>query len=201
MRSASLVLGNAKPEVTRTQKDKGNAYDSRQRREGTFCPSSLYTATWVHSKLTPLQQWDRADDIGASAEWLRADWERLRSELTSAQTTLDNRRREILDALNEEFRETVRALGIPSIRTAEIHPANFLPVLNGRSFIDIPSALYRRLVTQADASPGQVQFIVADNQLPAAYRHDYDEIDFTYQSPTVSTVEHPGPDAVESIKH
>jgi hypothetical protein len=197
-----------------------------------------------------LRQWDRADDIGAAAERLRADRERLRSELIIAQTALDNRRREILDALNEEFRETVRALGIPVIRTAEIHPTNYLPVLNGRPFIDIssgggiitavqvaywtsllavalrhpetvypalliidsprlalndqealPSALYRRLVTQADASPGQVQFIVADNQLPVAYRRDYDEIDFTYQSPTVSTIEHPGPDAVESIKN
>jgi hypothetical protein len=46
---------------------------------------------------------------------------------------------------------------------------------------------------------GQVQFIIADNQLPASYRRDYDEIDFTYDSPTVSTVPHPGPDAVKTI--
>jgi DNA repair exonuclease SbcCD ATPase subunit len=59
-----------------------------------------------------LRQWDRADDIGAAAEQFRADRERLRSELTSAQNALDARRSEILDALNEEFRETVRALGI-----------------------------------------------------------------------------------------
>ena len=63
-----------------------------------------------------LRQWDRADDIGASAEQLRADRERLRSEITSAQAALDERRREILAALNEEFRETVRALGIPASR-------------------------------------------------------------------------------------
>jgi AAA domain len=197
-----------------------------------------------------LRQWDRADDIGASAERLRADRERLRSELESAQASLDNRRREILDALNDEFRETVRALGIPGIQTAGIHPTNYLPILNGRPFVDIssgggiitavqvaywtsllavalrhpdtaypalliidsprmalndqealPAALYRRLVTQADASPGQVQFIIADNQLPAAYRRDYDEIDFTYHSPTVSTIEHPGPDAVDRIEN
>ena len=196
-----------------------------------------------------LRQWDRADDIGASAERLRADRERLRSEMTNAQAALDERRREILTALDGEFRETVRALGIPGIQTAAIHPTNYLPVLNGRPFGDIssgggiitavqvaywtsllavalryrdtaypalliidsprmalneqealPAALYRRLVTQADASPGQVQFIIADNQLPPAYRRDYDEIDFTYQSPTVSTIRHPGPNAVDRIK-
>jgi hypothetical protein len=32
---------------------------------------------------------------------------------------------------------------------------------------DLSAALYRRLVTIADASPGQVQFLIADNQLPA----------------------------------
>jgi hypothetical protein len=35
----------------------------------------------------------------------------------------------------------------------------------------------------ADASPGQVQFLIADNQLPAHYRRDYDQIDFTYDTP------------------
>lgn len=197
-----------------------------------------------------LRQWDRADDIGATAEQLRADRERLRTELASAQAALDERRSEILAALNEEFRETVGALGIPGIQTAAIHPTNYLPILNDRPFADIssgggiitavqvaywtsllavalrypgtaypalliidsprmalneqealPAALYRRLVTQADASPGQAQFIIADNQLPAAYRRDYDEIDFTYQSPTVSTVRHPGPGAVNRIEN
>jgi hypothetical protein len=195
-----------------------------------------------------LRQWDRADDIGTSAERLRAERERLRSAIASAQTTLDDRRSEILTSLNEEFQETVRALGIPGVQTATIHPSNYLPLLNDRPFADfssgggiitavqvaywtsllavalrygdtaypalliidsprmalneqeaLPAALYRRLVTQADASPGQVQFIIADNQLPARYRRDYDEIDFTYESPTVSTVHHPGPDAVKTI--
>jgi hypothetical protein len=67
-----------------------------------------------------LRQWDRADDIGVSAERLRSGRERLRSEIVTAQTALDERRREILAALNEEFRETVRALGIPGIQTAAI---------------------------------------------------------------------------------
>lgn len=63
----------------------------------------------------------------------------------------------------------------------------------------LSAALYRRLVTQADAGPGQLQFIIADNQLPAHYRRDYAEIDFTYDTPTVSTVPHPGPTAVRPI--
>jgi len=195
-----------------------------------------------------LRQWDRADDIGAAAERLRAERRRTRSALTSAQASLNARREEILASLNEEFQETVTALGVPGVETAAIHPTKYLPLLNDRPFatfssgggiitavqvaywasllavalrhsdtsypallvIDsprlalneqeaLPAALYRRLVTQADASRGQVQFIIADNELPADYRRDYDEIDFTYNSPTVSTIRHPGPTAVEPI--
>jgi hypothetical protein len=154
-----------------------------------------------------LRQWDRADDIGTAAEKLRADRETMRTALASAQATLDSRRKEIIASLNEEFQDTVTAIGIPGVQTATIHPTNYLPLFNGRPFatfssgggiitaaqvaywtsllavalrrrdtfypalmiIDSPrlalneaealsAALYRRLVTQADASPGQVQF-------------------------------------------
>jgi hypothetical protein len=64
---------------------------------------------------------------------------------------------------------------------------------------DLSAALYRRLVTMADASPGQVQFLIADNQLPTHYRRDYAQIDFTYGTPTVSTLRHPGPASVQPI--
>jgi hypothetical protein len=57
---------------------------------------------------------------------------------------------------------------------------------------ELSASLYRRLVTMADASPGQVQFLIADNQLPAHYRRDKAQIDFAYDTPTVSTVRHPG---------
>jgi hypothetical protein len=195
-----------------------------------------------------LRQWDRADDIGAAADELRASRETLRAELSSAGASLNSRREEILASLNTEFQDTVTALGIPGVQTATIHPTNYLPLLNGRPFatfsrgggiitaaqvaywtsllavafrqgdtvypalliIDsprlalneaeaLPAALYRRLVTMADASPGRVQFIIADNQLPAHYRRDYAQIDFTYDTPTVSTVPHPGPANVEPI--
>ncbi|MEU8061794.1 AAA family ATPase [Microbispora bryophytorum] len=61
----------------------------------------------------------------------------------------------------------------------------------------LSAALYRRLVRQADANPGRVQMIVADNELPAEYRGDYSQVDFSYEQPTIATVPHPGPDAVK----
>lgn len=64
---------------------------------------------------------------------------------------------------------------------------------------DLAAALYRRLVTLADANPGKVQFIVADNNLPAEYRSHYEEIDFDYDTPTVSTIRHPGRSNVKTI--
>lgn len=64
---------------------------------------------------------------------------------------------------------------------------------------DLSAALYRRLVSQADANPGRLQYIVADNELPQEYRRSYAEIDFTYDNPTVATIHHPGPAAVTRI--
>ena len=195
-----------------------------------------------------LRQWDRADDLGAHAARLRADREAKRSQIAWEVEELEARRIEVLSALSEEFQEAVRTLGVPGVERAEIHPTNYLPLLNGQPFtsfspaggiitatqvaywtsflnvalrrrdtlypafllIDSPrlalnsddalsSALYRRLVTQADANRQRVQIIVADNELPARYRRDYAEIDFTYARPTVNTVPHPGPAEVERI--
>lgn len=81
-----------------------------------------------------LRQWDRADDIGAAADRLRAERESLRAELASAEANLNSRREEILASLTAEFQETVTALGIPGVQTATIHPTNYLPLLNGRPF-------------------------------------------------------------------
>jgi hypothetical protein len=64
---------------------------------------------------------------------------------------------------------------------------------------ELAAALYRRLVQLADAEPGRVQLIIADNELPAHYRRSYAEIDFTYDSPTISTIHHPGPNSVNTI--
>ncbi|MEV0070801.1 AAA family ATPase [Amycolatopsis sp. NPDC050768] len=63
----------------------------------------------------------------------------------------------------------------------------------------LTAALYRRLVTQADANPGRVQFIIADNELPSSYRGHYAQVDFGYLNPTVSTINHPGESEVVTI--
>lgn len=64
---------------------------------------------------------------------------------------------------------------------------------------ELTAGLYRRLVTLAEANPGRLQLIIADNELPATYRKDFAEIDFDFKKPTVSTVRHPGKGAVKPI--
>ncbi|PTA42899.1 hypothetical protein C8054_28145 [Micromonospora sp. RP3T] len=63
----------------------------------------------------------------------------------------------------------------------------------------LAAALYRRIVTQSDANQAKVQFIVADNELPDEYRQGFSEIVFDYDQPTVSTIHHPGRNAVEPL--
>lgn len=41
--------------------------------------------------------------------------------------------------------------------------------------------------------------IVADNELPDAVKQDFIELEFSYDHPTVATVGHPGPNAVETL--
>ncbi|MCX5055114.1 AAA family ATPase [Streptomyces sp. NBC_00474] len=64
---------------------------------------------------------------------------------------------------------------------------------------DLSAGLYRRLVTLAEANEGRVQLIIADHALPAAYRKDYDEIDFSYKKPTISSIRHPGKGNVKPL--
>ncbi|MEU4077351.1 hypothetical protein DEJ45_24325 [Streptomyces venezuelae] len=64
---------------------------------------------------------------------------------------------------------------------------------------DLSSGLYQRLVTLAEANPGRLQIIIADHALPAEYRKDYAEIDFSYTKPTISSIKHPGKGAVKPL--
>lgn len=85
-----------------------------------------------------------------------------------------------------------------------VYPAFLLidsPRLALNTAENLSAALYRRLVGQADANQGRLQYIVADNELPQEYRRSYAEIDFTYDNPTVATIHHPGPAAVKPIGH
>lgn len=64
----------------------------------------------------------------------------------------------------------------------------------------LSEALYRRLVTMADAAEGRVQLIIGDNELPASYHRDYAQFDFTYDNPTIGSVPHPGIANVERLE-
>ena len=57
---------------------------------------------------------------------------------------------------------------------------------------DIATQMYRRFVAQVGAVPGRLQFIIADNELPREYGREFTEVVFSYDAPTVPTIEHPG---------
>lgn len=84
-----------------------------------------------------LRQWDRADDLGSIVDRLRTERDHLRTDLKESVESLNRRHGEILADLDAEFLATVRELGIPSIRTATIHPRTYLPMLNGESFREV----------------------------------------------------------------
>ncbi|MFC4859309.1 AAA family ATPase [Actinophytocola glycyrrhizae] len=197
-----------------------------------------------------LQQWDAVADLARHVENLTAERERLLARIELAQQTLETRRGAVIEELSAEFAETVRAIGIPGVQTASIHPTRYLPVINGDVFsrnsqlggglttatqiaywctliavamrtpdapypmfllIDSPRlalnedttlspAMYRRLTTLAGTMPGRLQVIIADNELPPAYRASYAEVDFDYDNPTIPTITHPGPTAVSTIE-
>jgi rubrerythrin len=73
------------------------------------------------------------------------------------------------------------------------------PRLALNTAVQLAGAMYSRLTTQANARPGELQLIIADNELPDSYRGGRTQIDFDYDRPTVSTIEHPGPARVSPI--
>ncbi|AMU66837.1 hypothetical protein [Mycobacteroides abscessus] len=90
-----------------------------------------------------------------------------------------------------------------TLRRRDTHFPGFLLIDSPRTSLndsdDLSAALYRKLVTMADAAKGRVQVIIGDNELPADYRRDYQQIDFDYDHPTIGTIHHPGRDAVTRI--
>lgn len=81
-----------------------------------------------------LRQWDRADDLDAAAEEAGGRVARLKSEIKAAEDALSDRKRELFDELDEEFEETIRGVGVPSVESAKISRSTYLPMLNGASF-------------------------------------------------------------------
>ena len=195
-----------------------------------------------------LRQWDRAEDLVATAEELSTRRARLQAELRTMESEIARRKSELFAELDREFQSTVTDFGIPSIETASVSEHSYLPILNGMPFSevsagggiitatqvaywitlvtvaarrrdtyvpafllldsprlalnaeeDIAGQMYRRFATQVAVIPGRLQFIVADNELPAGLALNANEIDFSYESPTVSPIAHPGPAHVETL--
>lgn len=87
-------------------------------------------------------------------------------------------------------------------RRDTLYPAFLLidsPRLALNTAEDIAEQMYRRFVTQVTVLPGRIQFVVADNELPTTYGREFAELTFSYDRPTISTVEHPGPATVELL--
>lgn len=82
-----------------------------------------------------LRQWDRADDLGREAEELSVKLKSLNEHLATSQKEVSEHRREVLSELDAEFANTVSVIGVPGVSSAVIHPDNYLPVLNGKSFL------------------------------------------------------------------
>ncbi|MCY7297924.1 MAG: hypothetical protein LH616_01770 [Ilumatobacteraceae bacterium] len=57
----------------------------------------------------------------------------------------------------------------------------------------ISSQMYNRFATQVGVVKGRLQFIVADNKLTKDLTNEFTELNFSYDNPTISTIEHPGP--------
>lgn len=195
-----------------------------------------------------LRQWDRAEDLAATAEELSSRRARLMAALRAGEAELARRKAELFSELDAEFLATVTDFGIPSIQTASISPDSYLPQLNGGPFTevsagggiitatqvaywislvtvaarrrdtslpafllldsprlalnadtDIAGQMYRRFATQVAVTPGRLQFIIVDNELPAGIVEDIDVLTFSYASPTVSSVAHPGPANVQTL--
>lgn len=59
--------------------------------------------------------------------------------------------------------------------------------------------MYQRRDVQVQVLHGRMQIVIADNELPSVYKGSYAEMHFSYPSPTVSTISHPGRDRVRPI--
>lgn len=65
---------------------------------------------------------------------------------------------------------------------------------------DIAGQMYRRFATQVAATPGRLQFIIADNELPHSIEsRDFNTTTFSYSAPTVPTIRHPGPAGLKTL--
>jgi hypothetical protein len=195
-----------------------------------------------------LRQWDRAQDLHLARTLAEDELAVLSKELTGAVEALEGVREHLLNALSEDYEEMVLRLQVPTVTTAYIDHANYLPYANGDRFdkistggittglvtaywvtvlatalrerqtryptlviIDTPrksigqknahmaDELYRQLDTLAEINGDRMQVIVADNDIPRDISMRWQDIHFSYEHPTVTSVSHPGPADVTPI--
>lgn len=95
------------------------------------------------------------------------------------------------------------ALVTVAARRRDTNYPGFLMIDSPRLALNTAEAMsaqmYRRFVTQVGVTPGRLQFIIADNELPQEYGREFTEVVFSYDAPTVSTVNHPGPANVKVV--
>jgi myosin heavy subunit len=87
-----------------------------------------------------LQRWDRANDLQIAAETLESQRSTLRTAIGAAKSALEERRRDVLSQLTDEFATTVAAFRIPAGQGAAIDPKTYLPLLDGQPFNQVSSA-------------------------------------------------------------
>jgi rubrerythrin len=87
-----------------------------------------------------LQQWDRAEYLATHAESLASERVRLQRDVRAREMALAGRRTEILSEITQEFARTVEDFGIPSVTSARVDEATYLPFLNGQPFDQVSRA-------------------------------------------------------------
>jgi len=93
-------------------------------------------------------------------------------------------------------------LAVAMRHSETIYPAFLLidsPQLALNAEVNLTAAMYRRLTTQVGVLAGRLQIIIADNKLPDDYNRSYVQLDFSYDRPTIPTIDHPGPAQVAVI--
>jgi hypothetical protein len=81
-----------------------------------------------------LQQWDRVSDIELEVKNLRSDQERLKTSIVARKAALESHKSMILDAIEKEFKSTIKGLRIASVETSGFDRDNYLPLINEKAF-------------------------------------------------------------------
>ena len=109
----------------------------------------------------------------------------------------------IITAVQVAYWTTLLTVAIPTTGYHNDYPTLLIidtPQLALNAQVPLNNAVYHRLSTQQDVGKrGEVQLIIADNTVPAAYERAFAQEEFSYARPTISSVAHPGRGKVKPI--